>query len=45
MKLIHVKDFYRFLVELQPYKQKIVLDNIYTRLGRIKVIVDDDLPF
>lgn len=41
----YVKDFYKFLVGLPPYKQKIVLDNIYTRLSRIKVLVDDDLPF
>jgi len=45
IQVSYVKDFYRFLVELPSYKQKIVLDNIYTRLGRIKVIVDDGLPF
>ncbi|OMD77807.1 MULTISPECIES: protein kinase family protein [Paenibacillus] len=41
----HVKDFYHFLLRLEPYKQKIVLDNIHTRLASIKIIIDDDLPF
>ncbi|GAA0135255.1 hypothetical protein YSY43_20950 [Paenibacillus sp. YSY-4.3] len=42
----HVKDFYQLLVGLDPYKQKIVLDNIQTRLGGVKInITDDDLPF
>lgn len=43
----HVKDFYLFLVQLPSYKQKIVLDNIYTRLSKIDVRFDDDeeLPF
>lgn len=43
--VIHIKDFYQFLVGLPSHKQKIVLDNIYTRLARIKVVVDDGLPF
>lgn len=41
----HVKDFYQLLVKLEPYKQKIVLDNIHTRLAGIKIVVADDLPF
>ncbi|MEK4433304.1 protein kinase family protein [Paenibacillus sp. FSL K6-2862] len=42
----HVKDFYQLLVRLDPYKQKIVLDNIQTRLSSIAInITDDDLPF
>ncbi|SEL55669.1 serine/threonine protein kinase [Paenibacillus sp. cl141a] len=42
----HVKNFYQLLVRLDPYKQKIVLDNIQTRLGGVKInITDDDLPF
>jgi eukaryotic-like serine/threonine-protein kinase len=43
-----ITDFYDFIQGLTPYKQKIVLDNIYTRLAKIKVIYDiddDDLPF
>lgn len=42
----YVKNFYQLMVRLDPYKQKIVLDNIQTRLGGIKIdINDDDLPF
>lgn len=42
----HVKNFYQLMVKLDPYKQKIVLDNIQTRLGGITInITDDDLPF
>ncbi|GIP56148.1 protein kinase family protein [Paenibacillus vini] len=42
----HVKKFYQLLVRLDPYKQKIVLDNIQTRLSGVKInISDDDLPF
>lgn len=41
----HVKDFYQLLVKLDPYRQKIVIDNIHTRLSGIKIVVDDDLPF
>nr|WP_254075532.1 protein kinase family protein [Paenibacillus tritici] len=41
----HVKDFYQLIVRLEPYKQKIVLDNLYTRLASINVIIDDGLPF
>jgi serine/threonine-protein kinase len=42
----HVKNFYQLLVRLDQYKQKIVLDNIQTRLGSIKVNINiDDLPF
>jgi serine/threonine protein kinase len=42
-----VVEFYQLLQRLVPNKQKIVLDNIYTRLAKIKidVIDDDDLPF
>lgn len=41
-----VRNFYQLLVRLDPYKQKIVLDNIQTRLGGVKInINDDDLPF
>jgi len=45
IQVSHVKGFYQLLVGLPSYKQKIVLDNIYTRLARIKTIVDDGLPF
>ncbi|MEO2211036.1 protein kinase family protein [Paenibacillus amylolyticus] len=42
----HVKNFYQLLVGLDAYKKKIVLDNIQTRLGGVKInITDDDLPF
>lgn len=42
-----VIDFYQLMQRLVPYKQKIVLDNIYTRLAKINVesLIDDDLPF
>ena len=40
-------DFYKLLIGLNSSKQKIVLDNIFTRLARIKVDdeFDDDIPF
>lgn len=45
----HIKDFYKLLAGLDPYKQKIVIDNLHNRLVRVTVlpfeIVDDDLPF
>ncbi|MNW31019.1 Serine/threonine-protein kinase PrkC [compost metagenome] len=44
----HVKNFYQLLAKLDSYKQKIVLDNIQTRLGGVKInieINDDELPF
>ncbi len=40
-----VKNFYELLIRLSPYRQKIVIDNIYTRLSAIKIEIDDDLPF
>ncbi|WP_052339721.1 protein kinase family protein [Gorillibacterium massiliense] len=47
IKVSTVVDFYELLRSLPSLKQKIVLDNIYTRLAKIKVDVnsDDDLPF
>ncbi|MFD1887000.1 protein kinase family protein [Paenibacillus wenxiniae] len=44
----HIKSFYQLLASLDSYKQKIVLDNIQTRLGNIDIsynINEDDLPF
>lgn len=38
-------DFYQFLRRLTPQKQKIVLDNIYTRLSKVKIKIDEELPF
>ncbi|MHB8063627.1 MAG: protein kinase family protein [Ruminiclostridium sp.] len=40
-----VTNFYNLLKRLTHPKQKIVLDNIYTRLSKIKVESDDELPF
>ena len=40
-----VKRFYALLGMLPPPKQKIVLDNIYTRLSKIKVVSEYDIPF
>lgn len=40
-----IRDFYDFLHKLPPNKQKIVLDNLVTRLARIKVEVEVELPF
>lgn len=40
-----VKEFYELLIKLTAQKQKIVLDNISTRLSRIKIEIEDDLPF
>lgn len=42
-----VKNFYKFLMQLDSRKQKIVMDNIHLRLSTIPVIIepDDDLPF
>ncbi|ETT56077.1 protein kinase family protein [Paenibacillus sp. FSL H7-689] len=40
-----VKKFYEFLVKLDSDKQKIVIDNIRTRLANINIIITDDLPF
>ena len=47
IEVARVIEFYQLLQRLTPNKQKIVLDNIYTRLAKIKidVIHDDDLPF
>ncbi len=39
-------DFYSLLTGLSISKQKIILDNIYSRLSTIKVnVADDELPF
>ena len=41
-----VKEFYKLIIGLEESKQKIVMDNIFTRLSRIKVDLDDDqMPF
>lgn len=40
-----VKDFYNLLRVLSTQRQKIVLNNIYSRLSRIRVVVDDEIPF
>lgn len=43
-----VVDFYGLVTSLSPMKQKILFDNIYTRLATIKVEIrpaDDELPF
>lgn len=41
-----VINFYRLLQKLDTHQQKIVLDNIDTRLSKIQIInEDDDLPF
>jgi len=40
-----VKKFYELLIKLPPQKQKIVIDNIFTRLSTIKITMDDELPF
>jgi serine/threonine protein kinase len=42
-----VQDFYRFLQSKKPKMQKVILDNLYLRLGTIPVQSDefDDLPF
>lgn len=40
-----LKQFYEFFISLTSFKQKIVLDNIYTRLSLIKVEIVDDCRF
>lgn len=45
IEVLMVKKFYRFLIGLPKNKQKNVMDNINTRLSKIKVEVLDDLPF
>lgn len=41
-----VVEFYKLIKNLNTRKQKIVLDNIYTRLSKIEVEIEDDsLPF
>ncbi|QXE18721.1 protein kinase family protein [Clostridium sp. 001] len=47
IKLETVVNFYKLLNQITPRKQKIVLDNIYTRLSKIEVQInyDDKLPF
>lgn len=38
-------DFHQFLKQLNSKKQKIVLDNIYTRLSKINIKSEEELPF
>lgn len=41
-------DFYGLVTSLSPIKQKILFDNIYTRLATVQVVIettDDELPF
>lgn len=46
IKVQTIIDFYSLVTSLSPAKQKILFDNIYTRLSTIPVqIVDDELPF
>lgn len=46
IEVAYLIDFFQLLQRLTPNKQKIVLDNIYTRLAKIKIILaEDDLPF
>lgn len=41
-----VKDFYEFIKNLTSHKQKVVADNINSRLSTIRIkIEEDDLPF
>ena len=40
-----VKKFYKLLISLSLHKQKILLDNISTRLSKIRIEIDDDIPF
>lgn len=40
-----VKDFYKMIIKQPDYKKKVILDNIYTKLGIIKVEINDDIPF
>lgn len=45
----HIVDFYKWIISLPINKRKIVFDNIYNRLSKIKIVIseieDDDLPF
>lgn len=45
----HIVDFYKWIINLPINKRKIVFDNIYNRLSKIKIVIseieDDDLPF
>ncbi|WP_049867545.1 protein kinase family protein [Paenibacillus sp. D9] len=46
IEVVYVIEFYQLLQSLSQNKQKIVFDNIYTRLAKIKVVTEeDDLPF
>jgi len=47
IEVAYVIEFYQLLQRLTPNKQKIVLDNIYNRLAKIKINIteDDGLPF
>lgn len=41
-----VKEFYEFLKDLTPFKQKVVIDNLYNRIEKVDIEVGmDDLPF
>lgn len=41
-----VTEFYSLVTSLPPAKRKLLFSNIYTRLGTIKVVINDpDLPF
>ncbi|SCZ10555.1 protein kinase family protein [Alkaliphilus peptidifermentans] len=41
-----VEAFYRMFIALPEFKKKVVLDNIYTKIGTIQVeLEDDDIPF
>lgn len=45
IEVLYVKKFYKFLINLPKNKQKNVIDNINTRLSKIRVERTDDLPF
>ena len=46
IKVQTIIDFYSLVTSLPPAKQKILFDNIYTRLSTLPVQIDDDeLPF
>lgn len=49
IKVKHIVDFYKLVTSLPISKRKIVFDNIFNRLSKINIIIneieDDDLPF
>ncbi|MEY8742070.1 hypothetical protein AB9M62_21585 [Bacillales bacterium AN1005] len=46
IKVSVIIDFYQFLQQLAPYKQKIVIDKINMRVSKIIIEINDDyLPF